>query len=167
MAVVTGKCRSFLSQNGGIIRLRGFERVFLDIKGFTLAEMMAVAGVVAVLMAVAVPNYLAFQPNMRLNGASREVLGKLMWARSKAVEENAIYDVTFPTDHTLEIRKAGMLIQTVDIQTEYTGVTFSKSGDDPAFNSRGTAGGATTITIMNSSGSKTVTVTATGNVRIS
>ena len=128
---------------------------------------MATVGVFAVLVAVAVPNYLAFQPNMRLNGASREVLGKLMWARSKAVTENITYDVTFPTDHTLEIRKAGVLIQSVHIETDYTEVTFSKSGDDPTFNSRGTAGGVTTITITNSSGSKTVTVTATGNVRIS
>jgi type IV fimbrial biogenesis protein FimT len=148
------------------MNLHRFNRVLLDIKGFTLAEMMAVAGVFAILAVVAIPNYLAFQPNMRLNGASREVLGKLMWARSKAVEENANYDVTFPTDHTLEIRKAGVLIQAVDIQTDYTGVTVSKSGDDPAFNSRGTAGGSTTLTLSNASGSKTVTVTATGNVKI-
>ena len=153
-------------QHSGFMPLRRFERIFLDIRGFTLAEMMAVAGVFAILAVVAIPNYLAFQPNMRLNGASREVLGKLMWARAKAVEENATYDVTFPTDHTLEIRKAGVLIQAVDVQTDYTGITFTKSGDNPAFNSRGTAGGATTITLTNSSGSKTVTVTATGNVKI-
>jgi type IV fimbrial biogenesis protein FimT len=159
--------RNLLLQIGGFMTLRKFERVLSDIKGFTLAELMVTAGVFAVLVAVAVPNYLAFQPNMRLNGASREVLGKLMWARSKAVEENITYGVNFPTDHTLEIRKAGVLIQSVDIQTDYTEVTFSKSGDDPTFNSRGTAGGATTITITNSSGSKTVTVTATGNVKIS
>ena len=166
MAVVAGKCRSLLLQNDGLMTLRRFERVFLDIRGFTLAEMMAVTGVFAILVVVAVPNYLAFQPNMRLNGASREVLSKLMWARSKAVVENTSYDVTFPTDHTIEIRKAGVLIQTVDIETEYAGVTFSKSGDDPAFDSRGTAGGATTITITGSSGSKTVTVNAAGKVRI-
>ena len=63
--------------------LRKLERAFLDSKGFTLAEMMAVGGVFAILVAVAIPNYLAFQPNMRLNSASREVLGKLMWARSQ------------------------------------------------------------------------------------
>jgi type IV fimbrial biogenesis protein FimT len=166
MTGVAANWRSFSLQNGGLMSLRKLKRVFLDSKGFTLAEMMATGGVFAILVAVAIPNYLAFQPNMRLNGASREVLGKLMWARSKAVEENATYDVTFPTDHTLEIRRAGVLIQTVDIQTDYTGVTFSKSGDDPAFNSRGTTGGATTITITSSTGSKTVTVTATGNVKI-
>jgi len=148
------------------MNLRIVKRVFLDVKGFTIAEIMAAAGVFAILVAVAIPNYLAFQPNLRLNGASREVLSKLMWARSKAVEENVTYDVTFPTDHTLEIRKSGVLIQTVDIEPDYNGVTFSKSGIDPAFNSRGTAGGATTITVSGSSGSKTVTVTAAGNVRI-
>jgi len=147
--------------------LQEFKRVLSNNRGFTIGEMMAVAGVISVVMAIAVPNYLSFQPSMRLNGASREVLSKLMWARSKAVAESTTYDVTFPTDHTIEIRKAGVLIQTVDIQTDYTGVTFTKSGDDPAFNSRGTTGGATSITITNSSGSKTVTVTTTGNVKIS
>jgi type IV fimbrial biogenesis protein FimT len=166
MTVVATNWRSLLVQNSSFMTLRKLEGVFLNSKGFTLAEMMVVGGVLAVLVAVAIPNYLAFQPNMRLSGASREVLGKLMWARSKAVEENATYDVTFPSDHTLEIRRAGVLIRTVDIQPDYTGVTFSKSGDDPVFNSRGTAGGATTITITNSSGSKTVIVTATGNVKI-
>jgi Tfp pilus assembly protein FimT len=146
--------------------LRTVKKVFRDIKGFTIAEIMATAGVFAILAAVAIPNYVAFQPNMRLNGASREVLTKLMWARSKAVEENITYDVTFPTDHTLEIRKSGVLIQTVDIEPDYNGITLSKSGIDPAFNSRGTAGGATTITVSGSSGSKTVIVTAAGSVRI-
>ena len=166
MALRTRRCRKLWLQNGGLMPLCRFEGVFLNNKGFTLAEMMVVVGVFAILVAVAVPNYLAFQPDMRLNGASREILGKLIWARSKAVDENATYDVSFPTNHTLEIRKAGVLIQAVDIQTDYTGVTLNKSGYDPAFSSRGTAGGATTVTLANSSGSKTVTVTATGNVKI-
>ena len=140
--------------------------MFSDIKGFTIAEIMAAAGVFGILVAVAIPNYLAFQPNLRLNGASREILGKLMWARSKAVQDNVTYDVTFPNNHTLEIRKSGVLIETVDIEPDYKGVSLSKSGVDPAFNSRGTAGGATTITLSGSSGSKTVTVTTAGNVRI-
>ena len=69
--------------------LRKFRRVVLDVKGFTIAEMMAAVGVIAIVMAVAVPSYQAIQPGMRLNGAAREVLGKLMWARAKAVEQNS------------------------------------------------------------------------------
>jgi type IV fimbrial biogenesis protein FimT len=153
-----------------------FKRALADIRGFSIAEMMATLGVFAVLMAVAVPSFLAFQPGMRLNGASREVLGKLMWARSKAVEQNSTYVVIFPTDHSLQIFNdtngnsapdVGEWTQTIDLQTDYSDVTFSKSGVDPTFNSRGTAGGTTTITLTNPSGSQTVTVTPTGNVKIS
>ena len=147
-------------------------------KGFTLGELLTVAGVMSIMMAVAVPNYVALQPGMRLNGAAREVLGKLMWARAKAVEQNNQWVVTFPTNHTVTLlddknnsgtADAGESTQTFDIQTDYSDVTFTKSGNDPIFTSRGTnkAGvGDTTITITNSSGSKTVTVTAIGNVKI-
>jgi type IV fimbrial biogenesis protein FimT len=139
---------------------------------------LTVAGVMSIMMAIAVPNYVALQPGMRLNGAAREILGKLMWARAKAVEQNNQWVVTFPTNHTITLlddknnngtADAGESTQTFDIQTDYSGVTFSKSGNDPIFTSRGTnkAGlGDATITVTNSSGSKTVTVTAIGNVKI-
>jgi type IV fimbrial biogenesis protein FimT len=153
-----------------------FKAALKDIRGFNVAEMMVTMGVFAVVMAVAVPSFLAFRPSMQLNGASREVLGKLMWARSKAVEQNSTYVVIFPTDHTFQMFNdtngnstldVGEWTQTIDLQTDYSDVTFSKSGVDPTFNSRGTTGGTTTITLNNESGSKTVTVTPTGNVKIS
>ena len=138
---------------------------FRDDQGFTLSEMMATLAVFAIVAAIAVPSYLSMQPGLRLNGAAREVLGKLMWARSKAVEQNSAYAVTFPTDHTLLITSDAWS-QTIDLQTDYSGITLSKSGSDPTFNGRGTASGSTTITLTNSSGSKVVDVTATGNVKI-
>jgi type IV fimbrial biogenesis protein FimT len=130
-----------------------------------MAELMATLALFAVMAAIAVPSFLSMQPGLRLNGAAREVLGKLMWARSKAVEQNSAYAVTFPTDHTLLIT-SGAWSQTIDLQTDYSGITLSKSGSDPTFNGRGTASGSTTITLTNSSGSKVVDVTATGNVKI-
>jgi type IV fimbrial biogenesis protein FimT len=152
-----------------------FKAALADIRGFSVAEMMATMGVFAVLMAVAVPSFLAFRPSMQLNGASREMLGKLMWARSKAVEQNSTYIVTFPSNHELQIFNdtnnnstldAGEWTQTIDLQTDYADVTFSQSGATPTFNSRGTSAGTTTITLNNESGSKTVTVTPTGSVKI-
>ena len=135
-----------------------------------MGEMVVVAGVVSLMMLIAVPNYLAIQPGLRLNGAAREVMSRLMWARSKAVEQNTRYKVTFPTNETVEIfnDETGALLESVNIQTNYPGVTLSQSGDDPIFNDRGTTNtsGSTTITVTNSSGSREVTVTMTGNVRI-
>mgnify|MGYP002814168217 FL=1 len=135
---------------------------FKNDQGFTMAEMMVTLALFAVMAAIAVPSYLSMQPGLRLNGAAREVLGKLMWARSKAVEQNSTYVVTFPTNHSLLING-----QTIDLQPDYSGITLSKSGSDPTFNGRGTASGGTTITVSNGSSSRTVTVSATGNVKIS
>ncbi len=155
---------------------RNFESILPDNRGFTLAEMMVAIGVFAILAAVAVPNYLAFQPSQRLNGGAREMLGKLRWARAKAVEENTNYVVSFPDNHTLRIFQdidkdntldVGEWSEDIDIQLNYSDVTFSVTGSNPAFNGRGTVStGTTTITLTNSSGSKVVEVTPTGNVKI-
>ena len=147
-----------------------------DIRGFTLAEMLVVVSILTIMSAIAMPTYLAFQPGFRLNGGAREILVKLMWARAEAVEENSTYVVTFPNNHSLNIFKdsnlngswdSGEWTQTIDIQLAYSDVTFSVSGSNPTFNGRGTANGSTTITVTNPSGSKTVTVSPTGNVKIS
>lgn len=153
-----------------------FKRVLLNNKGFTIGELMAVAGVISVVMAIAVPNYLSFQPSMRLNGAAREVLGKLMWARAQAVQNNNTSVITFLTDHTFQVfndangngsMDANEMI-TTNLQTDYPDVAFTVSGSSstPTFNGRGTANSDTTVTITNSSGSKTVTVSPTGYVKI-
>ena len=157
--------------------LQEVKRVLSNNKGFTIGEMLAVAGVISAVMAIAVPNYLSFQPGMRLNGGAREILGKLMWARAQAVQNNNTSIVTFLTDHTFQIfndangngsADAGETI-TIDLQTDYPDVVFTVSGSSatPTFNGRGTADNDTTVTITNSSGSKTVTVSPTGNVKIS
>jgi prepilin-type N-terminal cleavage/methylation domain-containing protein len=148
---------------------------FKSAQGFTMSELMATLALFAIMAAIAVPSYLSAQPGLRLNGGAREVLGKLMWARSKAVDQNSTYAVTFPTDHSLQIFNdtnvngsvdVGEWSQTIDLQTDYPGITLSKSGSDPAFNGRGTASGSTTITVSNGSSSRTVTVSPTGNVKI-
>lgn len=151
-------------------------RLIRDIRGFTIGEMLAVVTVISIVTAIGMPAFLAFQPGFRLNGGAREILGTLMWARAEAVEENATYVVSFPNNYTMRVFndanlngtwESGEWTQLVDVGSEYPGVTFAVSGPNPTFNGRGTANGSTTITITNSSGSKTVTVNPTGNVKIS
>ncbi len=64
-------------------------------RGFSIAELMTVVSVIGILTAIGIPSFLSFQPSMRLNGAAREVLGKLMWARAYAVQNNNTSVVTF------------------------------------------------------------------------
>ena len=161
----------------GFLNVGKFKVTWSGDQGFTIAELIVWLGVFGILASIAVPGFVAFQPGFRLNGAAREIFADLMWARAKAVEQSNNFVVSFPNNHSLLIlddknnnglADAGESIKTVDIQNDYYDATVSKGGGqpDPIFYPRGTAVGNTTLTVTNSSGSRTVTVSATGIVKI-
>ncbi len=142
--------------------------------GFTLMEMLVVVAVLSIMAAVAIPSFMSLLPGMRLNGAARQVLGDLLTARMKAVKLNHRTKVFFDNSYDYRICDDADKNETVasgegdvenkSIQTEYPDVTLSAT-TDPVFQARGTANG-TTVTLTNSSGSKTVKVAITGRVLI-
>jgi type IV fimbrial biogenesis protein FimT len=56
--------------------------------GFTLVEAIMVTAVLAVLAAVAVPNYLSWLPDIRLKDAAGDIKSDIQLARQKAIREN-------------------------------------------------------------------------------
>lgn len=133
-------------------------------RGFTIVELMIVIAIFGILAAVAIPNFVSQMPRCRLNGAARQVMGDLMWARMQAVSENTSFTVSFLNDHEYQISGGGWS-ETKDIQDEYHDVTLSSTAN-PVFQPRGTASPWGTVTVANSSGSKDVKVHITGRVKI-
>ena len=155
----------------------GLKGVYDNDRGFSLGEILVVTSIFGILTAIAVPNFISIQPSLKLNGATRQIFGKLMWARAQAVEENITYSVAFTSNHTMQIIRdansngsadTGESTESVDIHIDYPDCTFSVTSGDttPNFHGRGTTDGQTVITISNSAGTRLVTVTATGNVKI-
>ncbi len=144
--------------------------------GFTLIEMMIVIAVFAMMAAIAIPAFMSLLPGMRLNGAARQIMGDLMAARMDAVKQNNEVRVFFNSPGTNQyqilddddndgISDTGEAITTKNIRDNYHDVTFT-STNNPIFHPRGTATSLPTITLQNSNGTKTVTVSITGRVRI-
>jgi len=140
-----------------------------------LIEMMIVMAIAAIMAGIAIPSFMSMLPGMRLNGAARQVMTDLMAARMDAVKQNNEFKIFFLDNHQYKILDdddndgvddSGVeMSRTVNIQDNYTGVTFS-STNNPIFSPRGTATSLPTITVQNSSGSKTVSVSIAGRVKI-
>ncbi len=142
-------------------------------RGFTLVEMVIVIALLAIIAAIAAPHFQTYMAQRRLNGAARLVMTDLMDARMKAVSENNQFKVFFLDTHQYKVlddennngtEDTGETSVTKDIQSNYPGVTLSASAH-PIFYPRGTAWG-TTVTLTNTSGSKSVSVSTAGRVKI-
>ena len=67
-------------------------------QGFSFVELMTVIGIIGILSAIALPNFLRSLPEKRLKNATRNLYADLQRARLLAVRENRSVRVGFVTD---------------------------------------------------------------------
>lgn len=142
--------------------------------GFSLLGQLFTLTLAGIMIAMAVPGYLKVVPKHRLNGAVRQLAGDLMWARMKAVQRNNRYRIIFLSRHEYRILDdadndgvvdPGEWTLVRDLRPDYGGVVMT-SNNNPVFNPRGTVGGLATITLANAAGSKRVSISIAGRVRV-
>ncbi len=64
-------------------------------KGFSLIELIVVITIIAIAVGIIIPVYSSMKPTIRINGAARQIMGDLMWAKMRAVSENNDYVIIF------------------------------------------------------------------------
>ena len=141
---------------------------------FSLLGLLFTLTLAGIMIAMAVPGYLKVMPRQRLHGAVRQLTGDLMWARMKAIQRNNRYRVFFLNDHEYRILDdadndggvdPGEWTVTRDLRADHHDVVIS-ANNNPIFSPRGTASSLATITLANAAGTRRVSISIAGRVRV-
>lgn len=159
--------------------------------GYTLLEVLTVTGILAVMAAMAMPNYPQILQSDRLSAASREVVSQLRVAQSSAVKSGQFYrfvfnpgqsgsyrvemsanNVAWPLTTDTVASTAGVaprvIIDWMSLGSEYPGISVPTPSTVP-FNFRGAVantGGSVVIGLAGPSGAKTITVNHAGGISV-
>jgi len=68
--------------------------------GFTIVELLVVIALIALITAIAVPNFISWLPNYRLRSASQDLLSNFQKAKLAAVKSNVNVAVCFKGDNS-------------------------------------------------------------------
>jgi type IV fimbrial biogenesis protein FimT len=161
------------------------DNIMQKTSGFTLMELMVTIAIIAILSAIAIPNFIAWIPKFKLGGGCRDVLAILQKTRVQAVKDNTSYVLMFDTgnesytafldDGAGNPADAGNGVldggETVLVQkTLANGIDITATtlpGDLVVFDTQGVASTAGSITLTDNSGnSRQILLELAGSSRI-
>jgi prepilin-type N-terminal cleavage/methylation domain-containing protein len=135
-------------------------------KGFTLVELLIGAMIVAILGAIAAPQFTGLLRSFRLKGAATVIWGDLHKARLMAIKENRSVRVDFTSNayDIVRVNTAEVVFRR-NLAADYPGITVSIPSNTITFGSTGTAGGGSkTVQVQSATGMKSFTILTTGRI---
>lgn len=135
-------------------------------KGFSLIEVLIALGILIIVAAIAIPSMGRMLESYRLNGAARLVWSDMQNAKMTAIRENRSITVNFtPTSYNFVRAGETIPIFTRNLANDYPNVIVSSTNNvSITFNSRGTVGPATTITISLAGRTRSFSIAWTGRI---
>ena len=139
--------------------------------GFSLIELLVTMGIMAILMAFAIPQFMSLMPTINLGSGGRQLAAELQLARTKAISQNTPYRVTFAgfpaSSYTVEVFSGGAYVTDRGPIPLPQGITVTAMTAAFNFTTAGTASTVSTFTLQNINGrTTTVSVNPVGRVRI-
>ena len=130
--------------------------------GFSLVELLVAIAIMALLAAIALPNWQKLLPNYALNNSARQIQSELHNIKMRAVAENIGFQLAYVQGASqYTVQRDSKVVQTKPIAA---GTSITKAGAI-SFSPRGTAG-ANRVRLHNVNGAcRQIVVSATGRVR--
>ena len=140
--------------------------------GLTLIELLITISIVGIISAIAVPILRDFLPIYRLNQAARILVVDFQYARTRAISHNKKIRVLFDIENNSYKMQCHDHNEWKDLAGEpernlgNAGVCLTAANKNPVFSPQGLVGGMVTAQIKNSRGTRAITVSMSGRVKV-
>lgn len=152
--------------------ISGTGRRSINIKGFTLLEMIIVITIFAIVLSIAAPNFMRYLHNTNLRTAGRDLAGDIYNYKQNAAAQSVHYKIIFNKDeNTYKILKGGpegtdsyddanAIVKNIGSAASYVRIDdISYNNDQVIIQPRGTTLGGN-VTLVNDIGSNITIITS-------